>query len=108
MFPFDSWNHYNNDGPRTKIHIEGYNLKLLKYVQSHPNIWKFITKIQSEETCAALKYMRINSGTYKPRRRNKEDLERDLSISKLKCKFLSKEIDIATYLLLLSKNIHDF
>jgi hypothetical protein len=47
-----------------------------------------------------LKYMRINSGTYKPRRRNKEDLERDLNISKLKCKFLSKEIDIPTYLFL--------
>ncbi len=55
-----------------------------------------------------LKYMTINSGTYKPRRRNKEDLERDFNISKLKCKFLSKEIAIPTYLLLLSKNIHDF
>ena len=25
MFPIDSWNHYNNDGPRTNNHIEGYN-----------------------------------------------------------------------------------
>jgi hypothetical protein len=52
--------------------------------------------------------MRINSGTYKSRKRNKEDLECDLNISKLKCEYLSKEIDIPTYLLLLSKTIHDF
>ena len=75
---------------------------MLKYLQSHPNIWKFITKIESEETCAALKYVRFNSGTYKPRRRNKEDLGRDLNISKLKSN------TIPTYLLLLSKTIHDF
>jgi hypothetical protein len=43
---------------------------------------------QSEETCTALDFNRMNSGTFKTRRRNKEALMRDLDLSKLKCRFL--------------------
>ena len=45
-FPINLWNHYNNRGPRTNNHIEGYNLKMKKMLGSHPNIWKFISKIK--------------------------------------------------------------
>ena len=69
---------------------------------------KFIIKIKSEETCTALDFNRINSGTFKTRRRNKEALMRDLDLSKLKCRYLQKEFDILQYMLLLSSLIHDY
>ena len=79
-----------------------------KYLHSKPNIWKFILKIKSEETCAALDFNRINNGTFKARRRNKEAILRDLELAKLKCRYLEKEFDIAQYLLLLASLIHDY
>ena len=45
-------NHWDNEEDRTNNKIEGYNLKLNLYLHSHPNIWKFIIKIKSEETNA--------------------------------------------------------
>ena len=71
-------------------------------------IWKFIIKIKSEETCTTLDFNRINNGSFKTRRRNKEALMRDLELSKLKCRFLEKEFEIMQYLLLLSNLVHDY
>ena len=66
--------------PRTNNKVEGYNHKLNLYLNTHPNIWKFNIKIKSEETNANLAYTRINNSTYKHRRRNKIDVDRDLQI----------------------------
>ena len=91
LFPKEIWNHYNDDnGPRTNNHIEGYNLKLNNYVKTHPNIWKFITKIQSEETTASLKYIRIENNTYKHKYRKAQDASNDLHIAKCKIKYLTR------------------
>ena len=70
--------------------IEGYNNKLNNFLDSHPNIWKILIKIISKETPANLAFIRISNNTFKHRRRNKEDLDRDLKISKLKLKFIEK------------------
>ena len=45
-FPIFLWNHFNNRDPRTNNHIEGYNLKLKVFLNSHPNIWIFIIKLR--------------------------------------------------------------
>ena len=59
-------------------------------MHSKSNIWKFIIKIKSEETCTTLYLNRIIDGLFKTKRRNKEALMRDLELSKLKCRFLEK------------------
>ncbi len=62
-----------------------------RYLESHPNIWTFITKLKREESSSALKYFRILADTYKQPPRRTVDLQRDLEISKIKCKFVSGE-----------------
>ena len=108
LFPIDYWNHYDNPGARTNNYLEGYNLKMEKYINAKPNIWKFIIKIKTEETEASLKFVRLNNDSFRPPRRNKDALERDNNILKLKCLFLENKIDINEYLNLLILNVHDF
>ena len=109
LFPIESWNHFDNEDDRTNNRVEGYNNKLDKYLNSHPNIWKFIIKIKSEETNASLTYSRINNDTYKSRRRNNKDILRDLQITKLKLKYVSNEISITEYIAQLATTvIHDY
>ncbi|XP_071092788.1 uncharacterized protein [Haliotis cracherodii] len=44
------WNHHDNIGPRTNIHLEGWHCHLNKVVQrAHPNIFAFIKVIQRLE-----------------------------------------------------------
>ena len=64
-------NHYDNNGPRTNNHVEGYNAKLNK-LPSKPNIWRFIVKITNEEANAYIKYLHLEKGTYKSRGRYKD------------------------------------
>jgi hypothetical protein len=63
LFPVSLWNHFDNDGPRTNNSVEGYNFRMGKYLETHSNIWTFITKLKKEESSAALKYFRILNGT---------------------------------------------
>ena len=79
-----------------------------KYINAKPNIWKFIIKIQSEETKSSLTFARLNNATFRPTRRKKDAIERDNNILKPKCQYLEKKIDIQEYLSLLIKNVHDF
>ena len=51
LFPIELWNRYDdNDNKRSNNDTEGYNLWLSLWLYKHPNIWKFIKKIKSEET----------------------------------------------------------
>ena len=102
------YSQYENPGPRSNNQIEGYNSKLNKYIGKHTNFWSFINRIQSEETEAALQYIRINNGTFTKRTRNKVDIERDLTIERLKCDFLMKKIDIDELISKLSDSVHDY
>ena len=87
-FPLHIWipnmTNFDNDEPKTNNHLEGFNSKLNKYFNKHPNIWMFIIKIKEEETNATLKYLRIENKTLKTRGRNKKDIENDLQISIMK------------------------
>ena len=87
---------------------EEYNNRLSNFLNSHPNIWKFIIKIKSEETSASLAYTRINNDTFKHRRRNKIDLCRDLQIAKLKCKYLENKLNLTELLHEFAKIVQEF
>jgi hypothetical protein len=41
LFLISLWNEYNNDA------AEGYNPRMGKYLQAHPNTWLFITKFKT-------------------------------------------------------------
>ena len=71
--------YYENTGPRTNNHVEGYNAKLKRFLLKHPNIWTFILKIKGEETNCALRFTHLEAGTLKDRERKASSLETDLN-----------------------------
>ena len=117
MFPIQLWTHWEHEEKRTDNDLEGYNCRLSVFLKSHPNIWKFIEAIKVEETTFALKFIRLESGLYctllffilcvnslsfhyaidtlLSRGRNKLDVERDLEITRNKCKYLQVQNDRA-------------
>ena len=106
IFPIHMWNHFE-ENDRTNNPVEGYHSKLKKFLRHHPNIWVFIKKIQSEESVATLKYLRIKDGSFISRNRNTKDLQRDLFIQNLKVKYLRGEITLMEYLTDVSKCVHE-
>jgi hypothetical protein len=97
-FPLELWNHEDHNQQRTNNNIEGYNNSLTKFLGFHPNIWLFINKIKTEESIVATNYYRILNDTYKQRRRNGANVERENRLLKLKCDFLEDEISLLEYL----------
>ena len=66
----EQWNHFDTEGPRTNNNLEGYNLKLKKYVAiAHPDIFKSIQVFQSEEADSSMKFMHAKNGDSPPHRR---------------------------------------
>ena len=56
-FPLHVWNHFLTIGNRTNNHVEGYNVKLKKFIGAKaPNIFKAIEVFQKEKVNSALKY----------------------------------------------------
>ena len=50
-YPRETWNHFDNTGPRTNNNGEAYNGKLGNIINKpNPNIWWFIELIKSENT----------------------------------------------------------
>ena len=54
-FPIDIWIHYETAGPQSNNHVEGYNLKFNRYVETiHPNVYKLIQVISDQEAFCLL------------------------------------------------------
>ena len=96
-FPMKCWNHFLTVGNRTNNHVEGYNLKLKKWiVAKSPNIFKAIKFFQKEELNSALKYARANSDDpkiNKPPHRKHLNLEKEANLNL--CKDLLKDGSIS-------------
>ncbi|KAJ8304210.1 hypothetical protein KUTeg_017793 [Tegillarca granosa] len=56
----DIWNHFENEGPRTTNHLEGWHNKLKKQVRcTHPNIFnllKLLKQIQAANEVSMIQY----------------------------------------------------
>ena len=107
--PINMWNHYDTiNDPRTNNHIEGYHLKLDKYiVDKKPNIWAFLTFIKKEESTHFLNYDRLERNVLRIKGRSRKDLERDNCILKLRCNYLINN-DLDELLEKLSDLIHEY
>jgi hypothetical protein len=62
-----------------------------KRSEQHPNVWKFVELLQSEELHASIKFERINDDTLKLRGRKRVDLVRDLEITTAKNVYLQSD-----------------
>ena len=102
------WNHFDNRGPKTNNHVEGFNSKLINFLITHPNIWKFIIKIKSEESNCSLRFIHHKSGSLKERGRRSSDLEKDLKILDLITQFITKNIDLLEFVTALTDFTHDY
>ena len=101
------WNHFDSI-KRTNNYNEGYNSKLNKFFNTHPNIWVYIKKIQAEESTAYLKFSRLSNESFKNRGRDKKDVQRDLYMQTCKVELISKKVDIYSYLERVSAAVHTF
>ena len=90
IFDIKLWNHFRNADIRVNNNNEGYHSGFNnKCPTPHPNIWKFIELIKEEEyLLVQIRYCKLLDGTYRSRGRNKCDMERDLTILRLKNKYL--------------------
>ena len=107
-FHHDIWKHSDHDNEKTNNNSERYNLRFNTYCSIHPNIWKFVIVLKSEESCVAMDYRRINNDSYHPPRKNTKDIVRDNVMLKLKLKYAEKEIDAFEFLEEAAKAMPDF
>ncbi|CAF0956901.1 unnamed protein product [Brachionus calyciflorus] len=57
-YKLESWNQFENVGPRTKNTVEAHNRKIKnELLQKHPNIYQFIVYIKLVETEKAVNYL---------------------------------------------------
>ncbi len=106
--PIALWNQFENEGNRSNNNLEGFNFKLNCFMNIHPHIWKFIERLKQEQTHVTLKYLRINNNTLKARGRNSKDIERDLKIESLKCKYLQEKVDVIGLMESYANLVHDY
>lgn len=82
---------------RTNNTFEGNNFGFAQNFGIHPHIWKFIDHLQEIEASVALDFARLEAGTLRRKPRNKEDIQKDLDLVKLKNKFLQREFTVYDY-----------
>ncbi len=94
----EDWNHFDNIGPRTNNHVEGFNYKLGEYIDyDHPNVYSLIETFKSLEMTCIINYLQRKDGHAIQTRRRKVDISRDVRISNLKLAFNNDHISILDY-----------
>jgi hypothetical protein len=77
------WNHFTNRGPRTNNHSEGYHNRIGHiWGCTHPNIWRFLDHVMSEELVAQSKHTLLIQDELKLRNLSSRVRERDSRIEK--------------------------
>jgi hypothetical protein len=77
------WNVYGLNKNRTNNHMEGWHCHLVNTIQNNPNLWKFITKIKTEQTAKELEQNIMNQeAIIVPLTKKLKDKERRLARSK--------------------------
>ncbi len=96
--PLSDWNHFENTGPRTNNHVEGFNYKLGEYIDcDHPNIYSLVETFKGLEMSCVLNYLQRKKGHSSQSIRRKLDILRDKRISNLKIAINNNQISILDY-----------
>jgi hypothetical protein len=92
------WNHFDNVGPRTNNHVEGFHYKLGEYIDnSHPNIYSLIETFKNIEMSCIVNYLQRKNGDATQSKRRKVDVARDKRILGLKSSLNNDQISILDY-----------
>ncbi|XP_052794562.1 uncharacterized protein LOC128227768 [Mya arenaria] len=76
-----AWNHFNNDGPWTTNHVEGWQHKINNQLKHcHPNIYTLLDIIKKEQAANQAKiFQHANGGKQRQRKRVYRQLEERLA-----------------------------
>ena len=59
----ESWNHYDNDRPRTTNNVEGWHSKINKTCKTaHPNIYTMLKMLQNIQSANEAKLIQLSEG----------------------------------------------
>ena len=98
LFPRHIWNHFDNTGPRTNNHLEGFHHRLNRRLRvAHPNIHELILVFKAFQQENELGQERLLRGGRPslPRRRFREA---DENLTRLKTTLVSDGINVFMYL----------
>ncbi|XP_033753121.1 LOW QUALITY PROTEIN: uncharacterized protein LOC117336618 [Pecten maximus] len=91
------WNHYDNDGPRTTNHVEGWHSKVNKLCQhAHPNIFVAVQLLKKIQATNEAKIIQLSAGG-KQRPKKRKYCHIDYRLSHLKDRYRNGQIDVLTY-----------
>ena len=77
------WSHFDTVGPRTTNHVEGWHSKLNNVAASHPNMFKLINIIKSEQSFTEMTILQLEAGgTLRPKRRKYRQVDERIDIQK--------------------------
>lgn len=91
------WNHYDNDGPRTTNHVEGWHNKVNGLLtHPHPNVYKVMELFRKEQAVNEVRLLQYAKGG---KRRPKKRLYRVIEerLGHLKQRLESGEVDVMEY-----------
>ena len=97
-YKLSQWNYYDNEGPRTNNHVEGWHTRLKKVVgKAHPNLYEIIEVMKKEQATSEIKLQQLEMGGRAPHRK-KRFVEKDKRILTLFERFKNGEYSLSDYL----------
>ncbi|XP_021340477.1 uncharacterized protein LOC110441612 [Mizuhopecten yessoensis] len=93
----EMWNHYDNTGPHTTNHVEGWHSKVNKMCKhAHPNIYAIVKLLQKLQAADEVRMIQLSAGG-KSRPRKKKYRRLDERLTQLKDRFRNGHINVNTY-----------
>ncbi|XP_021370201.1 uncharacterized protein LOC110461178 [Mizuhopecten yessoensis] len=93
----DLRNHYDNTGPRTTNHVEGWYSKVNRMCKhAHPNIYAIVKLLQKLQAAFEVRMIQLSAGG-KPRPGKKKYGRLDERLTQLKDRFRNGHINMNTY-----------
>ena len=108
-FPPRMWNHFQNKGPRTNNHLEGWHNRLNRLARkAHPNLFESIELLQNEQAATEVQIIQLTDGVGLPRPKKRKAVRREQHIKKITDEFDSGVRSLDSYLSALGQMVVDF
>ena len=76
-FPPRMWNHFQNSGPKTNNHLEGWHYRLNRLARkAHPNLIEIIELIKNEQASTEVQMIQVAAGG-QPRPKKRKAVRQD-------------------------------
>ena len=102
------WNHFQNSGPRTNNHLEGWRYRLNRLARkAHPNLFETIELIKNEQASTEVQMIQVAAGG-QPRPKKRKAVKQDQQIKRLVAEFSSGQRTLDSFLSALANMVVDF